>query len=204
MRLKNVYSMDQIDVHTKLINEYLDKIYPYLSICQNSKVLEIGPYNGLHTQVVKSYDPQQITLVELNKSALIALKNDYSECEIIENDIFHYLEQPREFDVVLCCGVLYHFHSPLYLLELIVNRTSPKYVCIESYHSSVLAVHTEDDNTQGARQIKANWKSANISLEIPKEIIINAMQNLGYKLNVCNEALVKFEETPFFCVFEKI
>jgi hypothetical protein len=203
MRWRNEYSVDQTDTDTKLINEYLDKIHPYLKICENKKILEIGPYNGTHTQVVKSHNPQKITLVELYEHALIALKQNYSDCEIVENDIFQYLEQPREFDVVLCCGVLYHFHSPLYLLELIVNRVSPKFVCVESY-DYLLQVVQEDDNIPGARQLLLGWKSTNITIKLPKEIIITAMQNLGYKLNVYDETLVKFKNRPFFCVFEKI
>jgi len=201
MRWKNTYGIDQTD--TELINEYLDKIHPYLKICENKKILEIGPFNGTHTQVIKSHNPQKITLVELNEQALFALKHYHADCEIVEDDIFHYLEQTHEFDVVLCCGVLYHFHSPLHLLELIVNRASPKFVCIESY-DFVLCINQEDDNTPGARQLLPDWKSSNISIKIPKETIINAMQNLGYKLNVCDETLVKFKNKPFFCVFEKI
>jgi|APGre2960657373_1045057.scaffolds.fasta_scaffold22793_2 hypothetical protein len=203
MRWKNVYNADQSGIDTVSINEYLDKLYPYLNICENKRILEIGPFNGVHTQVVKSYNPKKITLVELYEHALIALKQDYPECEIVENDIFHYLEQPHEFDVVICCGVLYHLHSPLHLLELIVNRTSAKFICIESFDAG-LFINQEDDNTMGARQLLPNWKSTNTSIKIPKETIITAMQNLEYKLNVCDESLVKFNTCPFFCVFEKI
>jgi SAM-dependent methyltransferase len=201
MRWHNVYSADQSG--TDEVNEYLDKLYPYLKICENKKVLEIGPFNGLHTQVVKSYNPESVTLVELFEHALIALKQSYSEYDIVENDIFHYLEKPRDFDVVLCFGVLYHLHAPLYLLELIVNRISPQFLCIESY-DNILQTTQEDDNTPGARQIVSGWKSSNISIKLPKEIIITAMQNLGYKLNVHDDSLIKFKNKPFFCVFEKL
>ena len=203
MRWQNVYCADQSVPETKSVNEYLDKIHPYLKICENKKILEIGPFNGLHTQVVKSHNPQKITLVELYEHALIALKQDYSDCEIVENDIFHYLEKPREFDVVLCFGVLYHLHAPLYLLELIVNRISPQFVCLESF-DGVLFTNQEDDNTMGARQLVSGWKSANISVKLPKELIITAMQNLGYKLNVYDDSMVKLGTRPYFCVFEKI
>ena len=206
MRWKYLYSEDQSLPDAIITNTYLDKLYPYLNICENKKVLEIGPFMGMHTQVVQSHNPKSITLVELNKNALIGLTYNYSKYEMIEiikNDIFHYLEQPREFDVVLCLGVLYHLHAPLYLLELIVNRVSPKFICIESYDTP-LYTNEEDDNTLGARQLLPGWKSANISIKIPKETIINAMQNLGYKLNICDESLVKFKTHPFFCVFEKI
>ena len=65
MRWKNVYNADQSGIDTVSINEYLDKLYPYLNICENKRILEIGPFNGIHTQVVKSYNPKKITLVEL-------------------------------------------------------------------------------------------------------------------------------------------
>ena len=204
MRWINPYS--QTDSDPIMVNAYLDKLYPYLNICQDNKVLEIGPFMGIHTQVAQSYNPEKITLVELNKGALKGLRAKFSRCEnieIIEDDIFHYLENPREFDVVLCLGVLYHLHAPLYLLELIVNRVSPKYICIESYDTG-LYTHQEGDNIPGARQLAPKWKSANISIKLPKEIIITAMQNLGYKLNVYDDSMVKLGSRPYFCVFEKI
>ena len=206
MRWINPYSDDQTDSDAIMTNIYLDKLYPYLNICQDNKVLEIGPFMGIHTQVAQSYNPEKITLVELNKGALKGLRAKFSTCEnieIIEDDIFHYLENPREFDVVLCLGVLYHLHASLYLLELIVNRVSPKYVCIESYDTS-LYIHKEDDNTPGARQLSSGWKSANITIKLPKETIISAMKNLGYKLNTEITDLVKWTAKPFFCVFEKL
>ena len=203
MRWQNVYNADQTLPETKSVNEYLDKMHPYLTICENKKILEIGPYNGLHTQVIKSHNPKSITLVELYEHALIALKLVHPECEIVENDIFHYLDKPRDFDVVVCCGVLYHLHAPLYLLELIVNRVSPQFICIESFDTE-LNTNQEDDNISGARQLAPEWKSANISIKLPKEIIITAMQNLGYKLNVYDDSMVKLGTRPYFCVFKKI
>jgi 16S rRNA A1518/A1519 N6-dimethyltransferase RsmA/KsgA/DIM1 with predicted DNA glycosylase/AP lyase activity len=206
MRWRNTYGEDQTGPDAIITNTYLDKLYPYFNICEDKKVLEIGPYMGIHTQVAHSYNPKKLTLVELNESALGVLKyyfSMYETIEIVEDDIFHYMESSHEFDVVLCLGVLYHLHSPLYLLELIANRVSPKFVCIESYDCA-LQIQQEDDNTPGARQVLPGWKSSNISIKIPKETIITAMQNLGYRLNMCDETLVKFSNHPFFCVFEKI
>jgi hypothetical protein len=47
-------------------------------------------------------------------------------------------------DVVVCFGVLYHLHSPLHLLELIVNKSKPTTVMLEPMH-----VWPGDDITQG-------------------------------------------------------
>lgn len=206
MHWRNVFSTDQNDDTTTLWNVYLDKIYPHLNICENKTVLEIGPFNGAHTQVIKSHNPKKITLVELASDALIRLRNDFPDCEIIEDDIFHYLEQARGFDVVVCCGVLYHFHSPLHLLELIVNRISPTYICIETFPSGNDAINIEDDNTLGARQLLDGWRSANISIKLPKETIITAMKNLGYRIHTRDDTLTKpnSPELILFCVFEKI
>lgn len=203
MRWVNVFSQNQTDSTTVELNEYLDKLYPYLKICERSKVLEIGPFNGLHTQVVRAHNPKHVTLVELNDSALSKLKYNYPDYEIVTDDIFHYLEQPRDFDVVLCCGILYHLHAPLYLLELIVNRISPQFICIETYKTP-LSIEHEDDNMPGARQVLPNWKSANLKIKMPKEPLFTAMKNLGYKLTEYDDSLIKLETRPMFCLFEKV
>jgi len=206
MRWRNVFSTGQTDDTVILWNAYLDKMHPHLSICENKTVLEIGPFNGAHTQVIKSHNPKKITLVELEKNALIVLRNDFLDCEIIEDDIFNYLNNPNKFDVVVCCGVLYHLHSPLYLLELIVNKIAPQYIYIETFCLGNVLINIEDDNTPGARQLLDGWKSANISIKLPEETIITAMKNLGYRIHLRDDTLTKPNSPKLilFCIFERI
>lgn len=188
---------------------YLDSLYPYFDICRDKNVLDIGPYIGIQSQVILSQSPKELTLIEPNKSACTTLKNTFNNenvnVNVINDDVFLYLQNIHPFDVVVCCGVLYHFHSPLYFLELIANRISPQYIILETF-TQILEIHEEGDNTPGARHLMNEWKSVNMSLKIPKEIIITAMENLGYKLKTKDETIIKPHVTkrPFFCIFEKV
>lgn len=189
-------------------SEYLTLLYPYFNICKDKTVLEIGPYIGMQTQVIYAHEPKSLTLVEPNRHAISTLKNHFGDkgVEIVHDDIFLYLEETHNFDVVVCCGVLYHLHAPLYLLELIVNRSSPQHVIIETYTSNALFIDTEGDNTPGARQLMNDWKSVNMSIKIPKDAIINGMNNMGYRLKEFTNSIKKphVEAAPVLFVFEKI
>ena len=187
---------------------YLDSLYPYFDICRDKNVLDIGPYIGIQSQLIRAYNPKSLTLVEPNKDVIESLNTHFKSenTEVVNDDIFLYLETPRKFDVVSCCGVLYHFHSPLYLLELIANRISPAYVCIETYTNPNPTINVEDDNSPGARQLKNNWKSVNMAIKLPREIFITAMENLGYKVII--DTKIEKESALYglvnFWIFEKI
>jgi 16S rRNA A1518/A1519 N6-dimethyltransferase RsmA/KsgA/DIM1 with predicted DNA glycosylase/AP lyase activity len=187
---------------------YLDLLNPYFNICRDKTVLEIGPYVGIQTQVIKEHNPKKITLVEANRDGITALKYNFGNeknIEIVHNDIFLYLEDKHDFDVVACFGVLYHLHSPLYLLELIANRVAPKYILLETYTKVEPIFTLEDDNTPGARHLMKNWKSVNISIKISADTIISAMSNLGYLMKEYNDSLPKPgpKKPPKFFIFEQ-
>ena len=43
-----------------------------------------------------------------------------------------FYNQHRPYDVVVCCGLLYHLLAPLHLLEMIVNYSKPKKIIISN------------------------------------------------------------------------
>lgn len=200
MRWNKLYKED-----FEMWSSYLDVIHPYFNLCAGKKVLEIGPFKGHHTSVIKTHSPSSITLVEPMPLFGSKLNKSHPDCELIQEDIFFYLEKARDFDVVVCCGVLYHLHSPIYLLELIANRVSPKYLYIETFPGTEeILIVEENDNELGQRIVTNNWKSANLKLNIPKNILITALDNLGYKMILENTTMIKPPGiSPFFGVFEK-
>lgn len=161
---------------------YLKECYPHFDNCSNKNVLEIAPFRGTHTQVIESHGAKNITLVELNQEGLQGLRLYYPEHDIVENDIFDYLQIKRDFDVVVCCGLLYHLPSPLHLLELISNMVDPEFLYIETYTSPVLSFEEEPDNDLGMRQLKPNYKSTKLALKITEDVLLLAIKNLGYEL----------------------
>lgn len=170
------------------LEAYLNGIKPFFSVCENKTVLEIGPFFGWHTALVHQYNPKHVTLVEANTEFGELLKTKFTNDLVIIQDIFHFLEQNRKTDVVVCCGVLYHLHSPIYLLELIANRADPEYVILESVvkPSEIddwkSAVFRENDNTPGNRYTDNTWKSARISIDYSQSIIEYVMDHLGYEI----------------------
>ena len=103
--------------------EYLDFVQKeYFAECKDQTVLEIGPNDAAHTRLILNESSTTLTVIEPDVSCNDILK----ECnvdQIINDDAQHYLlENKKEYDVVVCCGVLYHLHNPLTMLEIIVRR----------------------------------------------------------------------------------
>lgn len=164
-------------------NEYIDLINTeYFPVCRDKSVLEIGPNTGYHSDLIVQHCPSRFITVEPDLDCVQGLKSRFPEESIIHNDILFYLDSSRPFDVVVCFGVLYHLHNPLYLLEVIVNRCAPEYVlldCTNCYNS--VKFLPEEDNIVGNRQTLNNWKSAGFNLVPPLGIVESSMNNLGYK-----------------------
>jgi SAM-dependent methyltransferase len=162
--------------------EYLNKIKPYFKYCNNKTVLEIGPMGGWHTDLILKESPKNIILVEPNPLLAKNLKNLFPEQSVVEMDIFKYVENKQHIDVVVCCGVLYHFHSSIYLLEQIVNNLTPTYLIIESIFTKKypLFLIDEIDNIDGNRY--TTNKSAKISIIFNIELLNKIMKNMNYNL----------------------
>ena len=175
------WKLDYPEQHEEWIS-YLKDSYPYFDLCSNKHVLELAPFRGSHTQLIESHGAKSITMVELNEIGLDGLQFHYSNHTIVNDDVFNYLQTKREFDVVVCCGLLYHLHSPLYLLELIANMVDPEFLYIETYTSPEPCFREEPDNDLGMRQLSSNYKSTKLSLIFPEDILLLAIKNLGYEL----------------------
>ena len=182
------------------MSKYLSAIKHFFSKCEGKQVLEIGPFDGWHTALIDSYNPEHMTLVEANPECEKALKDQYTNATVVIQDIFHFLEKPYKVDVVACCGVLYHLHSPIYLLELIANRTDPEYIILESVvikggenNPYKLCLNTEVDNTPGNRYTASGWKSAGLNIEFAQDVLDKAMYNLGYYMVERDDDLGRFE-----------
>lgn len=186
--------------------EYFQSVRPYFDLCYDKKVLELAPFIGGHTNIIKSYNPSSITLVELNEYAVDQLNFYHPDCEIKHDDVYDYLVENRDFDVVICCGLLYHLHSPIYLLELIVNNVSPKYLYVETYPTpnGSCSFAYEQNNELGTKQTKKQRKSPNMKLMIGEQDIITAMNNMDYKLIKLVKGLPKPTGEPTFFIFEKL
>jgi SAM-dependent methyltransferase len=164
-----------------VFTEYLDFMSTeYFYVCKDQSVLEIGPLDGTHTRLIASHAPKYFELIEPDSEFIPFLKK-YSH-NVINDDAFFVIPTLNKFDVVVCCGVLYHLHSPLHLLEIISNFCDPNWIILDCVACYEILCNIEEDNLKGNRQLKPNWKSAGCNITIPFDIIEKSMYNMGYKL----------------------
>jgi hypothetical protein len=166
---------------------YFDYIYDVFPCVKEKTVLEIGPFYGNITDLYHYFSPAAITLVEPNQHAAEFLNNDqYNNATVVCDDINFYLRSPRPHDIVVCFGVLYHMHSPLHLLELIVNNVNPKLLLLETTGVDIqpnsASMILEENNIPGNRYTNSDWKYCGYAMAVAKDVIIKAMMTLGYTL----------------------
>ena len=113
-------------------NKYLEWSYDefFSHIKPSDSVLEIGPAVGYHSNLIQRQNPRKHICVEPNEKVVDTL-------EEIVDDVFccHYEDfynHDRRYDVVVCCGVLYHILSPLNLLEKITNLSRPDKIILSN------------------------------------------------------------------------
>ncbi len=100
---------------------------------QGRAVLEVGPLEGAHTWSLAA----QGAIVD----AVEANKNAYLRCLVtkeitkLQNASFHLgdavkwlEEQPKRYDLVFACGVLYHMPDPLRFLSAVAARSDAVYL----------------------------------------------------------------------------
>jgi len=93
---------------------------------EDKTVLEIAPLTGLHSELINSCVPKSHATVDPQfKPTFKGTLNDYINSG-----------EYQTFDVVTCMGVLYHLHSPLHMLEQIINHCKPRTLIIETFTKS--------------------------------------------------------------------
>jgi len=174
-------------------SDYYDFINTnYFNIIKKSSVLEIGPFDGRHSQLIVDNSPDYFEVIEGDKQSCEFLNKILGINNIIHDDVMQNLISPRPFDVVVCFGVLYHLHSPLHLLELIVNHCDPEYILLDCVmEQEQLSFLYEPTDIPGNAQTRSGWKTCSKNLVIPFLIYLDAMKNLGYTLDLVNRVQIK-------------
>lgn len=166
----------------------------YFPICKNQRVLEIGAFNGDHSKLIVQHTPVYFEIIEGNASVIKRLENIPKIDKVIHNDVMIQLqENSKQFDVCICLGVLYHLHSPLHLLELMVNKCQPKHIlldCVTAVHP--LVFHSEIMNLPGNCQTVVGWKSCELNFVVPFFIFNTSLHNMGYQLELANKQAVSW------------
>ena len=159
----------------------------YLHLCANQKVLEVGPFRGNHTKIITKHKPSYLECIEANADCKESLERINGINKIVIDDVWLQTEK-RQFDIVICFGVLYHHHSPLYLLELFVNCYNPKYIMLDCVNAgNPLSYLPEPVNSPGYRYLRDGWKNCGMNFNPPFFIINQSMSHMGYKIKLSHK-----------------
>lgn len=153
----------------------------FLYVCKDLDVVEIASFDGHQTLAIEHNQPRSLTLIEPNPAVTDKLKRKFPAARIIAEDAFEVYKHDVPADVVVCCGFLYHLHSPLFLLELIVEKSDPKFIVLDCTNVESFEQGNEEINTPGNR-FSSLKKTAGVYVVAPYATINLALENLGYKL----------------------
>lgn len=186
----DIFDMDPFDIES-----IVPKIFPtvdlyynfckdnYFYLCKDASVLEIGAGHGIHSLKILEQNPAHLSIIEGDSLAAQRLL-EIDLVTVTVDDVMMALKNKNPFDVVICLGVLYHLHSPLHLLELIVNHCEPKIIILDCVMApAVLQFENEEPNHSGNNQTRSQWRSAGVNLVAPFLTYLQCMHSCGYALD---------------------
>lgn len=164
-------------------SKYLDYISTFLSVVQGRTVLELGSFGGWHTELMINLGAKSITCVEPNLNICNNIYNhDNIKLERCTANDFYLSTNISTVDVVTCLGVLYHLHSPLHLLEQIINKSQPKYLIVETTYNDKTYISDEVYNVPGnAVADKHISTPISANLIMPIDDIVKCVETTNYK-----------------------
>ena len=144
--------------------EYLETVSEILSLVKDKVVLELAPFLGWHTSIMLNNGAKKIICVEPNSIVIGSAVYSDPRVNLHISTANDYYKTTREtVDVVTCMGLLYHLHSPLHLLEQIINFSNPEYLIIETViRSDSIELVYEEYNVPGNA-----FKDRGITKQIP-------------------------------------
>lgn len=177
----------------------------FYTVCHGKHVIELAPHGGWQTRAILSCSPLSVTAVEANPLCLANITKNAPEANIIIDDVYHWYHEDHPADVVTCCGLLYHLHSPLYLLELIVNKSDPEYIILDNcsqYRGDTVKYEYEDVGSVGSKYSKQLPKLVKLNCSLPLTRLDLAMADLGYEQLVIDLDIQRFnmESKPGYMV----
>jgi hypothetical protein len=116
---------------------------------RNRDVLELGPYEGLHSAMLERIlGAASVTAVEANPRGFLRcliVKNllDLTRTRFLLGDFNEYLRTTSQrFDVIVASGVLYHMTKPLDLLQSLAARTDRLFIWTQYYDHERITANT--------------------------------------------------------------
>jgi SAM-dependent methyltransferase len=189
------YRMSELDD----IN-YLNFMSNCFSMVRNKTILEIGSGFGWHTKIMMTFDPKKIICVEPDK------RFEHEEVYKKNTDMItlhsctandYYARNDELVDMVVCCCVLYHLHSPVHLLEKIINMSKPKYLLIETVDGNNTVFGNEKFEEVGNAHRDANVEFPILkAMCLPANAIIECVETTNYRVEKIHRSMGKWNNNP--------
>ena len=172
------------------------------------RVLELGPLEGAHTYQLEKLGAASILAIEANADAFLKClitKEILSlgAAKFVYGDFCEYLKTTnKEFDLVFCCGVLYHMSDPIGLIESISRVTDRCFIWTHYYdsahypgaarkvysnsHYSGIKFYVADYDNMDCGRFWGGNRSASVWLD--RDDIISTFRRVGFnRINVVDE-----------------
>jgi len=189
MKLHGSNTMDnnQIGLSDQAWDEYLDVINNnnVFDCAKDSSVLELAANGGWHSRLIYNQMPSKLVCVEPDPFYKEPLQDSflskYDNTEYFCGTYNDFLETNNEqFDVVVCCGLLYHLHSPLDCLEKILNIHKPSTLIIETVEALLVGLSYEHTGEHGNAFNDKNKITLPYNLIIPAQNFKDILLGSGY------------------------
>ena len=174
-------------------NNIINKILKIGNIQKNKTILEIGAGYGNLTKKLASMNPRKIYAIEKDKKLVFFLKKNlasFKNVQIIENDIFNFIEQKNFGRNIIVFGNLPYNISTQILASLVLLQDWPPW-----YDSLILMFQKEvadriiaknKSKTFGRLSVLCNWR-----LEVKKHFDIS--KNSFLPIPKVNSTLLSFK-----------
>jgi len=151
---------------------------------QNKSVLELAANGGWHSRLIYENNPEKLVCVEPDiffcEPLYDTFASQHKNIECFWDTYNEYIQKEKEkFDVVVCCGLLYHLHSPLDCMEKIINIHQPKTLIIENFDVDYEHLNEEDLNLCG-NAFTDNTKHIPYNFFIPMRKWKEILSKVGY------------------------
>lgn len=181
------------------------------------RILELGPLEGGHCYQFEQLGAEEIVAVEANIEAYLKCLVVKELCALTRTrflcgDCVEFLRSDaRRWDVIFCCGILYHMADPVRLIELMAERTDRIFIWTHYYDESAPAngnsVTVKRDGNSYAYHRRINntnalgtfWGGNQMTASLmPRDHIMRAFRSQGFINCEIHEDTPAHENGPCF------
>lgn len=157
------------------LENHIDKIF-------NKNVIELSAGDGMVSVNITELNPARFVISD-NDLEMLSFNPLKDTHETLILDVLNLPDLSEyKFDTIICCGYLYHTAHPLWAVEQILKNT-PKWFYIETFMFEENNYCRLLDEELGKRGMQTFYKGAiPKNLHLPKSILIESINSLGYAL----------------------